>query len=221
MIQTLLDIIAPESCLECGTEGLIWCEWCRLQHDPLPSRCFNCHAQTDNCATCAKCWSKYGLGSVYVFGEYKELNKQLITSLKFECKRHTAVVLSHVLLDLLPYFDEVPTLVYIPSVLSHVRQRGFDHTALITKHLAKLGQIPQANLLARTNNVSQVGASKQKRKEQIKDAFRLRLSAKKLPKHVILVDDVVTTGATLSEASKVLKKAGVKRVDAIVFAYSK
>lgn len=221
MIQSLLDIIAPETCLECGNEGSVWCEWCRLQHDPLPSRCFMCHAQTDNYLTCQKCKSKTSLKSVYVFGEYKNLNKQLITSLKYDCKRHVAKHLAKCMSDLLPYYNDPPTLVNVPSSPARVRQRGFDHTTAITKELIKQTKYLQANILVRINDIRQVGASRQQRINQIKGAFRLKQFVKDIPKHIILVDDVVTTGATLSEASKILKQAGVKRIDAITFAYSK
>lgn len=220
MINKLLDIIAPEACLECGNEGSIWCEWCRLQNDPLPSRCFICHKQTNNFSTCTTCYKKTKLSSVYVFGEYKNLNKQLVSALKYDCKRHVAMPIASCMSGLLPYFNNPPTLVHVPSSTNHVRQRGFDHTTAITKELIKQTKYLHANLLFRTNNIRQVGASQQQRINQIKGAFRHRRIIKDIPKHVILVDDVVTTGATLSEASKVLKQAGVKRVDAIVFAYS-
>lgn len=221
MLNNLLDIIAPEICIECGQEGSIWCEWCRLQHDPLPSRCFICHAQTENYVVCQKCRQKTGLRATYVFGEYKDINKQLITALKFDCKRHVAASIASSMAETLPYFNAPPTLMHVPSSPSRVRQRGFDHTLVIAKELAKQSKFPRADILARTNDIRQVGATRKQRSKQIEGAFRLKRIIKEVPKHVILIDDVVTTGATLSEAARVLKCAGVKRVDAITFAYSK
>lgn len=220
MLNNLLDIIAPELCIECSQEGSIWCEWCRLQHDPLPSRCFMCHKQTNNYEVCQKCRKKTGLKSVYVFGEYKATNKQLVTALKFDCKRHVAGPIARSMTDILPFFDMFPTLVHVPSSPARVRVRGFDHTLAITKELSKFSKLPRANILIRTNDIHQVGANKTQRLKQIEGAFRLKRFMTKIPKHVILVDDVVTTGATLAEACKILKQAGVKQVDAIVFCYS-
>lgn len=91
----------------------------------------------------------------------------------------------------------------------------------LVKEVAKLSGLPHRNVLARTNDLRQVGASKKQRQEQIQGAFRLKRSRKEIPEHVILVDDVITTGATLSEAAKILKDAGVKQVDALTFVYSK
>lgn len=220
MINTLLNIIAPESCIECNQEGLFWCDWCRLQHETLPSRCFMCHAQTSNYQVCSKCRHKTPLNAVYVFGEYKDVNKKLIMALKFDCKRHVAKNIALSMIEILPYFVELPVLVPIPSSPTRVRQRGFDHTQVMAKELAKLGSLPMSKLLVRNNDLRQVGASRHLRKKQITGAFRLKQSFKSLPKHIILVDDVITTGATLSEATKTLKQAGVKKVDAITFAYS-
>lgn len=221
MLSYLLDIIAPESCLECHQEGSIWCDWCRLQQESLPSRCFLCHAQTKDYAVCKKCQSKTNLKAVYVFGEYKETNKNLVTALKFDCKRHAAVPIAKSMLELVPYFSDDVVFVPVPSSPARVRQRGFDHTSMIIKELARQGSLPTNKLLIRTNDVRQVGATKAERKKQIERAFRLKRSVAKLPRHVVLVDDVITTGATLSVAAKVLKRAGVKRVDALTFAYSK
>lgn len=114
-----------------------------------------------------------------------------------------------------------PTLIAVPSSPLRVRQRGFDHSVTLVKEVAKLSGLPHRNVLARTNDLRQVGASKKQRQEQIQGAFRLKRSRKEIPEHVILVDDVITTGATLSEAAKILKDAGVKQVDALTFVYSK
>lgn len=170
---------------------------------------------------CKKCRNKTNLKSVYVFGEYKDSNKDVITALKFDCKRHAAKPIAKSMFELLPYFQDKPVFVPIPSSPARVRQRGFDHTLIITRELARQGDVPSSTLLARTNDLRQVGASRTQRNKQITGAFRLKRLTAVVPRHVILVDDVITTGATLSEAAKVLKQAGVKRVDALTLANSK
>lgn len=220
MLNRLLDIFAPEYCIECGDEGSIWCEFCRLQHSSIPSRCFMCHKQTSDYQTCKSCYKKTGLKSVYIYGEYKDFNKMLIKALKFDCKRHACLPIANSMSEILPFYKEMPVLVPIPTSPLRVRQRGFDHTQAITKTLANKSQLTCSKLLIRTNDLRQVGSVRKDRLSQINGSFRLR-NNKPLPKHVLLVDDVVTTGATLSEASKVLKQARVKRVEAIVFTYSK
>ena len=221
MLNRLLDLIAPEDCLECQSEGSVWCELCRLQYEPLPSRCFLCHKQTTNYQTCKTCYAKTNLKTVYVYGEYCGINKSLIYALKFNCKRHAAKPISSSMAQLLPYFVNSPVIVNIPTAPNRARQRGFDHTQMLAKELAKQTNLNYKKLLVRTNSLRQVGAKRQQRINQIKDSFRLKVNSGIVPEHIILVDDVVTTGATLSEATKILKQAGVKKVNSLVFAYSK
>ncbi len=221
MLNRLLDLIAPEDCLECRSEGSIWCELCRLQYEPLPSRCFLCHKQSINYQTCKTCYTKTTLKTVYVYGEYNGINKSLINALKFDCKRHAARPIASSMAQLLPYFVDSPVIVNVPTAPNHARQRGFDHTQMLAKELAKQTNLNYKKLLVRTNSLRQVGAKRHQRISQIKDSFRLKGNSGMVPERIILVDDVVTTGATLSEATRVLKQAGVKQVDALVFAYSK
>jgi ComF family protein len=120
--------------------------------------------------------------------------------------------------EVLPYFAEEPLLAFVPTVPSHIRERGFDHAALLAKELARLREWHYRPLLARQNNGQQHGANKATRHEQVKGAFRAKSEPLVAGKHVLLLDDVTTTGSTLLECSKVLKKAGVASVDAVVFA---
>jgi ComF family protein len=99
----------------------------------------------------------------------------------------------------------------IPLYKTKLRSRGYNQALLLAKGLSKQTQIPIADCLGRIKNTTtQVRMSQQERKENIKGAFALK---KTVPvPQVILVDDIVTSGATLAEAAKVLKKAGVKKV---------
>lgn len=221
MLNRVLDLIAPEVCLECNNEGSVWCDPCRLQYEPLPSRCFICHKQTKNYQTCKNCYSKTRLRSVYIFGEYSGLNKNLIKALKYGNKRHASLPIAKAMAQTLPYFANLPTVVNVPTSPSRVRQRGFDHTQTLAKELAKQLDAKYLRLLVRNNDLRQVGATRKQRISQISGAFRLKAYLNTVPEHIILVDDVITTGATLAEATRVLKQAGVKQVDALVFAYSK
>jgi len=96
---------------------------------------------------------------------------------------------------------------------------------IIAKEVGKRFNLQTVNLLIRVRDTSsQVKLDREKRRENIKNAFKLnpKLQISNLKhKNILLVDDVLTTGATVSEAGKILKKAGASRVWALAFAKEK
>lgn len=109
-------------------------------------------------------------------------------------------------------------LVHVPTATGRVRARGYDHALLIARSLSKATDLPQKSLLARMGQAHQVGANRAARLRQLDSAFRPLRPQQIRGKHILLVDDVLTTGATLETAGRVLKRAGAKQVSAIVFA---
>lgn len=112
-------------------------------------------------------------------------------------------------------------IVPITTVPAHVRQRGFDHMLLVAHQLKKLlhPSLPQASvntkLLARTDNSAQHELSGSERQQKIKQSLVLNqcyLVHHPAPRTVLLVDDIFTTGATMSHAAKLLRKAGTQKV---------
>lgn len=93
-------------------------------------------------------------------------------------------------------------IVKVPTSLQRIRQRGFDPLAILTAYLSFHWQIPVFTGLQRLDRPHQQGLSREERLDNIKDAF----SILDMPpsKHLILFDDVVTTGATLSELANLL-----------------
>jgi len=124
-----------------------------------------------------------------------------------------AAALMHPLLGYLP---ENSSLVHIPTATRRVRQRGHDHALLLAHHLSRLAGIESVTHLARTGQAHQVGSSRAERLRQLQNAFRPAGPLK--GKNIILVDDVLTTGATLEAAARELKRAGARTVSALVFA---
>jgi ComF family protein len=150
--------------------------------------------------------------------DYTGLAKVLVKELKFSGRRGAAKEIA----ALMPAPPEVSTsiLVPIPTATSRVRERGFDHALELTKMYARLHDLPYQQLLARTTQKRQLGASRKNRIANVSDAFRLadNPSLDLRATTIILIDDVATTGATLQEAAKVLKMAGAANIKAVVFA---
>lgn len=111
----------------------------------------------------------------------------------------------------------------IPLHTSKLRKRGYNQSQLLAEGLGQKLNIKVWEVLERVKNTkTQVNLSQKERAENITGAFRLKKAyADSMGeyKHVFLVDDVVTSGATLKEAAKVLKKAGIEKVWGITLAH--
>lgn len=108
---------------------------------------------------------------------------------------------------------------YIPTIGPHVRSRGYDHARLIAQQIAKQRELKCVSLLYTDSKHRQVGADKATRSQQVQQAYKAKESAHK-NKVVLLVDDIVTTGATLESAAIVLRKAGYKNIVCFAVAQS-
>ncbi|MFA9288930.1 MAG: ComF family protein, partial [Weeksellaceae bacterium] len=104
-------------------------------------------------------------------------------------------------------------LIPIPLHTNRLKWRGFNQAQIIAKIVSQETDIPLLALLKRDKETQPQAqmSTKAQRKENIKNAFTL-VSTKHTPTTVILVDDVFTSGATMNEAAKLLKQAGIKKV---------
>jgi len=141
--------------------------------------------------------------------------------MKFSYSGEAADIIANELMNTLPALPPETILIHVPTITSHVRQRGFDHTKRIARELSVLGGLEHQNVLGRLGQHRQVGASRQHRLNKVKDSFWVRRSYLVEGKQVLLIDDVFTTGATVDAAARVLKQAGATRIDAVVFARAK
>jgi len=219
VLEKVLSIIAPHSCISCGAEGSLLCAWCLPDAClPLPERCYRCHKLSQDSKTCASCRSKSPLKAVWVATEYEGLAKDLIHKLKFERASAAAEPIAKVMAEALPYLSERTIITHVPTASSRYRQRGYDQAELIAKELAKLKQVRYVPLIGRLGQTRQVGAKRATRLVQLEGAFRPRATHGILEAEILLVDDITTTGVTLESAARVLKAAGAKRIYATVFA---
>ncbi len=108
----------------------------------------------------------------------------------------------------------------IPLHVSRLRHRGFNQAAIMGKAVAKgLGLPLQLGILERRKaSPPQVGLSRAQRRENVKGAFYVRTPDLIKRKNILLVDDVYTTGATLKEASRELRRKGAEQVHVLTFA---
>lgn len=217
LIDKTLDLIAPNDCLVCEREGSLVCINCELDFtSPIPSRCYICRQLTDEYAVCRMCKYKSRMNNLWVVSSYNENVKLLINELKYKSNRSASKIISQQFSEVLPVFEDDTVVVNIPTATRRVRMRSFDHTKLISKELAKILDLHYCPALVRTGQTRQVGSTRNERLKQMSEAFMCTKNLK--DKRVLLVDDVITTGATMESASIEIRKSGAKRVYGVVLA---
>lgn len=194
---------------------------CELCGERLPDYGLAAAEGKMRCGLCRRLEPSFQRAAAY--GSYDSGLRELIHLLKYEGVRPVANVLgrmmNEVITDLAPCFEGEDVLVIpVPLHTSKSRQRGFNQSELIVR--AALKHPPaghqfeiSADVLQRWRYTeSQTGLSRHQRQENIRGAFRVMQAEKVLGREVLLVDDVFTTGTTVSECARILRRAGALRV---------
>jgi ComF family protein len=218
MIDGILKLFAPHYCLACEAEGDVLCPACMGMLQGFPSLCYRCGAATQNNATCKSCRPATHLCAVWAVTEYEGYAKDVIWKLKFGGSQAAAKDIAKAMVALEPEITPQTIISHVPTSSGHIRARGYDQARLLAREIAKQTEGSYVSCLARSGQHRQVGASRKQRFEQLTDALRPVSGIDFTDTHILLVDDVLTSGATLEAAARVLKQAGARRVDAIVFA---
>lgn len=219
-LELLASLLAPHLCLVCRAEGAPLCLPCAdAQLEVLPPHCYRCGRPSDGSATCQECSQESALDTVWVGSVYTGVAKDLIHQLKFQRAKAGSRVIAEWLNQALPSLGSV-IISPVPTANKRVRARGYDQAALIARRLARLRRLSCRETLRRSKSTRQVGAGRQERFKQLENAFAVHKPRKIDGKHILLIDDVLTTGATLESAALALKKAGAAKISAAVFARS-
>lgn len=111
------------------------------------------------------------------------------------------------------------TLVPVPLHISRLFSRGFNQSELLARTVAREIDAPVSNMMWRSKDTGhQAWRTKEERHAALSRVFFVKPVFRTLPSHIVLIDDIVTTGVTLDACAESLKDAGVKRVDAWVIA---
>jgi len=225
-IKTLGDLCFPPACLSCGVKliglKLLFCPACReeikLIQSPLCSCCgkpFPFSAGGDHiCGICLK--KKWRFNKARSIFQYNDTIAPIVHSFKYAGST-TAIRTFAALKDELPHlndFTDVDHIIPVPLHAKRLKERGFNQALLLgkaffPKHKNKISPY----ILERHRwTIPQTGLSGIERRKNLKDAFQVRYPEKIKRKKVVLVDDIYTTGTTVNECARTLKRSGAKEV---------
>ena len=207
--DTILDLIYVPQCPGCGKavrERGEWCQSCvTAVWDPrfLDRSCGN---HLDGC---------------YALGDYRGPLRKALGDLKFRRKTSSACSFAG-LLDRFPWWEDLSDCslaVPVPLSKERYKKRGYNQTDLIfRKYIRSIGKTYDDLLVRIRNTPSQSGLSRTDREKNIRGVFHIRRGADVSGQHILLLDDVFTTGATMETAAKELKRAGADQVTGLVIA---
>ena len=207
LITAFAGLIMPQECPACGirlSDGTM----------PLCPKCMRILLNERPLGVSATTF----IGEVWSSRAYDGLIKICIKELKYRRNIGMEKVFSLLIrgsLDINPVFKEKADLVIpVPLSRSHYRERGFNQAEIIGRSISKALSIPLiTNDLVKTRDTpDQIGLSRRERLNNLKGSFAVRDASMIEKKSVLLVDDVITTGATLDSSAEELLKKGAKHI---------
>lgn len=203
----------------------------------FPPRCPNCSAYVERRGTfCAPCMRRLStvhalaraaemmtyLDGIWAFAHYREAVRDLLRALKYQKQRSALPALHTLLVAGEDVLDDLPRpLVAVPVPLAPKRQRkrGFNQAEEIFAPWLAAHGIALRPLLVRTRETAPLYEhTRTERQRELRGAFALAADADAAGRDILLVDDIMTSGATLTECARTLKRAGARRVYAFVLA---
>ncbi len=210
-------------CMVCGESGQDGRDLCRACRAALPWQgpaCLRCALPLPSPGTCGACVQRPPpLTEVHATFDYAFPLDRLLPRLKFHRDFASGRVLTQVMAQRCAALTQPDALLPLPLHRERLRRRGYDQALELARPLAKALSLPLLDgVLTRVKSTSaQSRLDADARQRNMRGAFHVVAGAA-LPSHVVLVDDVMTTGATLHAAARALLAAGVERVDAWVCA---
>jgi len=223
LLQRLISTVYPPRCVLCGSTGFNDMDICEVCYADLPwieSACTQCALplakHSGDQLKCGQCLQKPPVfdRSVSLFSYEKEA-VTLIHQLKFNEKLAYSRLLGSMLADAIDQNDiELPDCILpVPLYKKRLKLRGFNQSIELARPVANTFNIPldMRSVKRVRDTQSQTELDKKQRRKNMRAAFEVvePLSAQ----HAVIVDDVVTTTSTVNEMARILKRAGVRRVD--------
>jgi len=212
-----VDLIYPPICIHCGKAGERWCRDCRALVERVGHKvCSKCGKRFLQGKLCRDCQlHPPGYTALRSYGLYRDPLRKAILQAKY----HRDLALGEILSDLLHQLVieqgwELDRVIPVPISPSRMSERGYNQVDLFARPLAwRLGLPYQDRVLSRIHEeTSQVKLTAESRRVNVAQAFRVIWPDPLRHAHILLVDDVATTGSTADVCSGVLLEAGADQV---------
>lgn len=226
MLNYILDIIYPNLCVSCDAHfskgETLLCTSCKAQ---LPL--LEYHLLKDN-PLLLKFEGRIPIEMAYAYLSFHKTNmaQNLIHQLKYQRQKQIGIELGrwfgYSILDHLRN-SGVQTILPVPIHKQKLKKRGFNQSNCIAKGIAEATNIPaQYKILKRkSKTATQTRKSRQERIENVQTVFGIRDQALIKDKHVLLIDDVITTGATMEACGELVLKAGASKISVAALTVAK
>lgn len=207
----LLDLIYPPTCGICGKiNKKHLCKKCEIKIKPY---------QINKIETVRNRYFDYQIKIL----KYEDTIRTKIIDYKFNEKSYLYKTFAKIILNnkkICSFLKKYDIIIHVPMYTKKKLMRGYNQTELIVRELAKKLQIlgVKNNLIKIKDTAKQSTLTKEQRKLNIKNAFKIKNAEEINGKKIILFDDIYTTGSTVNECSKVLKRAGAEEITVITLA---
>lgn len=217
--EAILDSLFPIQCAYCFSEGSFLCKKCLNSLPKLSTQlCLNCKKPSLLGITHPECFKKYPAQGIFSLYNYSVI-KNAISLGKFKLAKPIFEILGTELASAIGSLKlEDYTVTWIPVQDKKMNLRGFNHAEVIAIQIATNCQLKALPLLQKSkSSFDQKTLNDTQRKNNVSNIFKIN-TRYPIPKQILLIDDVTSTGSTLLEATKTLREAGAEHVYCVTIA---
>lgn len=212
LTETLLGLLFPDRCATCDRPGSLFCSDCQAGLRPYP----------DHKLTVEDVDGNHYLDGATVAFVFEGPLRKAVHHFKYQRVRRMAAPLGDLLTHhLCKYPMPADAIVPVPLHPKRLAERGFNQSGELARHISRTHGVPAiAGLVRKRDTEHQARLNLQERQQNVRDAF-VWSGRKAPPRRVLLLDDVLTTGATVNACAQALRQAGVQEVRVLALARSR